>query len=98
VCVRRHAPTPYRKHPRAGVAEHKVLVAELAAVDRAGVRGRGRGGVRPRCEQKRRGISVTDPVLIIIKYPNRPPVPFPAVKSPPWHMKPGMMRWNAERA
>jgi hypothetical protein len=69
VCVRRHAPTPYRKHPRAGVAEHKVLVAELAAVD-----------------------------LIIIKYPNRPPVPFPAVKSPPWHMKPGMMRWNAERA
>mmetsp|Transcript_6204 Transcript_6204/g.14136 ORF Transcript_6204/g.14136 Transcript_6204/m.14136 type:complete len:278 (-) Transcript_6204:233-1066(-) len=24
-----------------------------------------------------------------------PPVPFPAVKSPPWHMNPGMTRWKA---
>mmetsp|Transcript_23780 Transcript_23780/g.39870 ORF Transcript_23780/g.39870 Transcript_23780/m.39870 type:complete len:200 (-) Transcript_23780:302-901(-) len=23
-----------------------------------------------------------------------PPVPLPAVKSPPWHMNPGMTRWN----
>mmetsp|Transcript_6308 Transcript_6308/g.15710 ORF Transcript_6308/g.15710 Transcript_6308/m.15710 type:complete len:205 (+) Transcript_6308:306-920(+) len=26
----------------------------------------------------------------------RPPVPFLFVKSPPWHMKPGMMRWKGE--
>ena len=25
-----------------------------------------------------------------------PPVPLPAVKSPPWHMKPGMTRWKEE--
>ncbi|PON93901.1 LOW QUALITY PROTEIN: hypothetical protein TorRG33x02_102910 [Trema orientale] len=25
-----------------------------------------------------------------------PPVPFPAVKSPPWHMNPGMTRWKLE--
>ena len=25
-----------------------------------------------------------------------PPVPFSFVKSPPWHMKPGMMRWKGE--
>jgi hypothetical protein len=25
-----------------------------------------------------------------------PPVPLPRVKSPPWHMNPGMTRWNAD--
>ena len=25
-----------------------------------------------------------------------PPVPLPRVKSPPWHMNPGMTRWNAQ--
>ena len=25
-----------------------------------------------------------------------PPVPLRAVKSPPWHMKPGITRWNGE--
>nr|CAB3452894.1 unnamed protein product [Digitaria exilis] len=25
-----------------------------------------------------------------------PPVPLPRVKSPPWHMKLGMMRWKTE--
>lgn len=28
--------------------------------------------------------------------PLRSPVPFPAVKSPPWHMNFGMTRWNLE--
>merc|ERR1719301_520072 len=25
-----------------------------------------------------------------------PPVPLPFVKSPPWHMKPGMILWKVE--
>ncbi|KAI8554112.1 hypothetical protein RHMOL_Rhmol05G0072400 [Rhododendron molle] len=29
-------------------------------------------------------------------YMDSPPVPFPAVKSPPWHMNPGITRWNVE--